>query len=49
MKSVMQRFTRWHNRMHKRRGNLWEETFKSGVVEDSEEVINEEGRRKRRC
>jgi REP element-mobilizing transposase RayT len=34
MKSVMQRFTRWHNRMHKRRGNLWEETFKSVVVED---------------
>jgi hypothetical protein len=30
----MQRFTRWHNRMHKRRGNLWEETFKSVVVED---------------
>jgi REP element-mobilizing transposase RayT len=34
MKSLMQRFTRWHNRMHKRRGNLWEETFKSVVVED---------------
>jgi hypothetical protein len=34
MKSVMLRFTRWHNRTHKRRGNLWEETFKSVVVED---------------
>jgi putative transposase len=34
MKSLMQRFTRWHNRMTKRRGNLWEETFKSVVVED---------------
>ena len=34
MKSVMQRFTRWHNRMHKRRGNLWEDAFKSVVVED---------------
>jgi putative transposase len=34
MKSLMQRFTRWHNRLHERRGNLWEETFKSVVVED---------------
>jgi hypothetical protein len=34
MKSVMQRFTRWHNRERGRRGNLWEETFKSVVVED---------------
>ncbi len=34
MKSLMQRFTRWHNRQHERRGNLWEETFKSVVVED---------------
>ena len=34
MKSLMQRFTRWHNRTTKRRGNLWEENFKSVVVED---------------
>jgi REP element-mobilizing transposase RayT len=34
MKTMLQRFTRWHNRIHKRRGNLWEETFKSVVVED---------------
>jgi REP element-mobilizing transposase RayT len=34
MKTLLQRFTRWHNRLHKRRGNLWEETFKSVVVED---------------
>ncbi len=34
MKTLLQRFTRWHNKMSKRRGNLWEETFKSVVVED---------------
>jgi putative transposase len=34
MKTLLQRFTRWHNKMTKRRGNLWEETFKSVVVED---------------
>jgi putative transposase len=34
MKALMQRFTQWYNRCHERRGNLWEETFKSVVVED---------------
>jgi putative transposase len=34
MKTLLQRFTRWHNREKKRRGNLWEETFRSVVVED---------------
>jgi putative transposase len=34
MKTLLQRFTRWHNTRHDRRGNLWEETFKSVVVED---------------
>jgi putative transposase len=34
MKALMQRFTQWYNRSHERRGNLWEETFKSVVVED---------------
>jgi REP element-mobilizing transposase RayT len=34
MKTLLQRFTRWHNARTKRRGNLWEETFKSVVVED---------------
>ena len=34
MKTLLQRFTRWHNRKHERRGNLWEETFKSVIVED---------------
>jgi putative transposase len=34
MKTLLQRFTRWHNRRTDRRGNLWEETFKSVIVED---------------
>jgi multimeric flavodoxin WrbA len=34
MKTLLQRFTRWHNTRTSRRGNLWEETFKSVVVED---------------
>ena len=34
MKTLLQRFTRWHNRERERSGNLWEETFKSVVVED---------------
>jgi putative transposase len=34
MKTLLQRFTRWHNTRTQRRGNLWEETFKSVVVED---------------
>ena len=31
MKTLLQRFTRWHNRRTKRCGNLWEDTFKSGA------------------
>jgi REP element-mobilizing transposase RayT len=34
MKTLLQRFTRWHNNRTQRCGNLWEETFKSVVVED---------------
>ncbi len=33
MKTVLARFTRWFNRMHKRTGTLWEERFKSVIVE----------------
>jgi putative transposase len=36
MKTLLQRFTRWHNGRTKRKGNLWEENFKSVVVEDGE-------------
>ena len=33
MKSLLQRFTRWFNRRHERQGHLWEERFKSVIVE----------------
>ena len=34
MEGLLQRFTRWFNRTHKRTGNLWEDAFKSVIVED---------------
>jgi len=33
MKTLLQRFTRWFNRKHERTGTLWEERFKSVLVE----------------
>ena len=33
MKTVLQRFTRWFNRRHERTGTLWEERYKSVIVE----------------
>jgi putative transposase len=33
MKGLLQRFTQWFNRVHKRRGTLWEQRFKSVIVE----------------
>jgi len=33
MKTLLQRFTRWFNRTHKRTGTLWEDRFKSVIVE----------------
>jgi REP element-mobilizing transposase RayT len=33
MKTLLQRFTRWFNRNHQRCGTLWEERFKSVIVE----------------
>ncbi len=33
MKTLLQRFTRWFNRTHQRRGTLWEERYKSVIVE----------------
>ena len=33
MKTLLQRFTRWFNRTHQRGGTLWEERFKSVIVE----------------
>jgi putative transposase len=34
MKTLMQRFTKWFNRTRERCGNLWEDVFKSVIVED---------------
>ncbi len=34
MKGLLQRYTQWHNRRHKRTGRLWEDRFKSIIVED---------------
>jgi hypothetical protein len=33
MKALLIRFTRWFNKRHKRTGTLWEERFKSVIVE----------------
>ena len=33
MKTVLQRMTRWYNLSHQRKGTLWEERFKSVIVE----------------
>jgi putative transposase len=33
MKTLLQRFTRWFNRAHERSGTLWEERYKSVIVE----------------
>ena len=33
MNGVLKRFTRWFNRRHERTGTLWEERFKSVIVE----------------
>ena len=34
MKGLLQRFTQWFNRVHSRTGTLWEDRFKSVIVED---------------
>jgi REP element-mobilizing transposase RayT len=34
MKGLLQRYTQWHNRTHSRTGTLWEDRFKSVIVED---------------
>lgn len=39
MKLVKQRFTQWFNRTHQRKGTLWEERFKSVLVEGAGEAL----------
>ena len=34
VESLLERFTKWFNRMHSRSGTLWEERYKSVIVED---------------
>jgi putative transposase len=36
MKGFIQRFTQWFNRQHERTGGLWEDAFKSVLVEDGD-------------
>ncbi len=36
MKTLMQRMTQWFNREHQRKGTLWEERFKSVIVESGD-------------
>ena len=40
MKLVKQRFTQWFNREHRRKGTLWEERFKSVLVEGAGEALS---------
>jgi REP element-mobilizing transposase RayT len=40
VKELKERFSKWYNRKHARRGTLWEERFKSVLVEDSETAIS---------
>jgi len=39
MKLVKQRFTQWFNREHRRKGTLWEERFKSVLVQSAGEAL----------
>jgi putative transposase len=39
MKLLKQRFTQWHNRRQGRKGTLWEERFKSVLVEGAGDVV----------
>ncbi len=39
LKELKQRYTRWHNRRHKRVGTLWEHRFRSVLVEGDERAL----------
>lgn len=39
LKELKERFSKWYNRNHARRGTLWEERFKSILVEDSDHAL----------
>jgi REP element-mobilizing transposase RayT len=40
VKELKERFTKWYNRREGRRGTLWEERFKSVLVEDSDTALS---------
>lgn len=39
LKELKQRYTRWHNRRHRRTGTLWEDRFRSVLVEGDERTL----------
>jgi REP element-mobilizing transposase RayT len=39
LKELKQRYTRWHNRRHRRTGTLWEDRFRSVLVEGDENAL----------
>jgi hypothetical protein len=39
MKLVKQRFTQWYNRKHGRKGTLWEERYRSVLVDSAGEAL----------
>ena len=39
VKELKQRYTRWHNRRHRRTGTLWESRFRSVLVEGDETAL----------
>ena len=39
LKELKQRYTRWHNRRHGRTGTLWEDRFRSVLVEGDERAL----------
>lgn len=39
MRELKQRFTQWHNRRIERKGPLWEDRYKSVLVEDSDSAL----------
>lgn len=40
VKELKERFSKWYNRKHHRRGTLWEERFKSVLVENSDHALS---------
>jgi hypothetical protein len=40
MKTLKQRFTQWFNKRHKRKGTLWEDRFRSSLVEGSSQALH---------